>query len=1241
MSQYTVEAILTATNKGFDKTFDRAVTSLQNFSSKMNNSKGVMDKVFGNAGSFVKAGAVLKVANKGLQMLSSSMGAAVSRVDIMNKFPKMMEAWGYSTKDTDRAISKLSDGIDGLPTKLDDVVGTTQKLTLLNGDLSKSTDLAIALNNAFLASGSSAGDAARGLEQYSQMMAVGKVDMQSWKTLQETMPVGLQKTAEAFGFAGASAQKDLYAALQSGEVTFDEFGDKIIELNEGLNGFAELARINSKGIATSFKNIQTAVSKNLANMIDGIDKAMQAKGLGSIAENLDKVKRGVNSTFEVINPLVFSMVENINTLGPAIASGLGAFATLSYAVPILDAVGLGFDKLPRLSDLSNTAIKKLGGTASSAFEKMKPDNVIKGLENLQLKAYGVGKHFEKLPSFLQPAMGKVESLISTGAINITGRLGDVVNGVQASFSKLPKFAQNAMSGIGTVFQTGMSTGTQILSNSLSVLQGLVKVALSSIGPAAIAGVVLAGMGVLYQQFGNQLDGLINIAITKGPMIISSLAQGITSKIPELINQGTVLMTGLANAIAANLPAIVSAGIQIIGSLVEGVGSNLGQLVESAVKIIAVIVDSIVTGLPKLIQIGMDLLLSLAKGIVQNLPLMVQSASDTVAKFAESIGTHLPQIIQTGIQIIVTLIQGISQNLPQLLVVGVQAIQTLVGAISQNLPQLIQGGILIIMTLAQAILTNLPQIMQTGMEILLAVIEGILENLPMIMMAGLQLIVQLVTAIVQNLPQIVSAGWEVIKAFVTGVLEAIGGLFGAIKDSIVNFFSGVWDTLTGKSEEGAASVSNSMSQMATNTQQSSMEVGSSLNALTTDFSSAYSSGSSSMSSLESSILSYNSSMATDTANKMSAINGSITDNLNTGALQGTSAIQGLNVDSSSHLDKLSKNAAATSFDFDSSISSNFESAYSSGSSSVKSLESDVTSSFDGMGSNVESKMQSMDSSIQSSFDSISKNTDSSLKNIDKTTSETFKNIDKTVNETLKQIESTTQSALSAIENKLKASLNSISQSIRNNMNQINQAISSGMQRVNSTMTQGTARALASVNSFRGGFHSAGINLSQGLASGIYAGSSAAISAAANVASRALAAAKARLAIHSPSRVFRDEVGKQMSLGMAEGIKKSGRDVTKEMESLTKNLVRKAERFDFTNKFEDIIGFADDFSDRITHSLSGLDMTKEEVSTVNHKIDGSSVRQPADIKLNLGGREYKAFVEDLTDSQDVKTRLELAY
>lgn len=74
-----------------------------------------------------------------------------------------------------------------------------------------------------------------------------------------------------------------------------------------------------------------------------------------------------------------------------------------------------------------------------------------------------------------------------------------------------------------------------------------------------------------------------------------------------------------------------------------------------------------------------------------------------------------------------------------------------------------------------------------------------------------------------------------------------------------------------------------------------------------------------------------------------------------------------------------------------------------------------------------------------------------------------------------------------------------------------------------------------------FVSVGSNLSAGIASGIRSNSGAVSSAAREAVRAAVAAAKAEGGIHSPSRIMKNQVGKWMPLGMAAGIRDNTKDV----------------------------------------------------------------------------------------------------
>ena len=292
-------------------------------------------KSTGGVKNLVTAMGLLKVAGVAVQMINRSLGDAVKRVDTMRSFPRMMQQVGFSAEETEQSIEKLSDGIDGLPTALDEVVSTTQQLALTTGDLEQATDLTLALNNAFLASGSSGADASRGLQQFSQMLSSGKVDMQSWRTLLETMPLALQTVAENFGYTGAAAKNDLYAALQDGSITFDEFSQALIDANNAQGGFAELAKINSEGMATSWKNIQTAVVKGVADVITALDELVTEVTGKNIAQHFDTLKTVVGGAFSVMStsirnatPYVQSSITMLQRFSPIIAGLATAYGAL-------------------------------------------------------------------------------------------------------------------------------------------------------------------------------------------------------------------------------------------------------------------------------------------------------------------------------------------------------------------------------------------------------------------------------------------------------------------------------------------------------------------------------------------------------------------------------------------------------------------------------------------------------------------------------------------------------------------------------------------------------------------------------------------------------------------------------------------------------------------------------------------------------------------------------------------------
>lgn len=390
-----------------DGSIKQGVASIDNISS-------ASDKAGLSLKNMVGAGLLIKGVSAAMGVLKSSVGSAVERFDTLQKFPKVMESLGFNTDQSAKASKRLSDGIDGLPTTLQEVVANTQRMTAITGDLDKSTDATIAMNNAFLASGASTDAASRGMDQYMKMVSTGKVELDSWTTLQETMPLALQKTAEAMGFVGKTAQNDLYSALKSGTVTFDQFQDKLIELGTGTGQLADLAKKNSLGIGTSFKNLQSSITKGLANVLTKFDEIVQKLSGKSIAQNIDSLKGIINKSFTFI------------------------ISAMDKLIPVMEVVSKGlkgvFKALGTLLAPINNLVKGLGilGTAFVSLVKDGPGPHIAELRKqfIELLPESVWNKMSQLVGVINQVKAAFQGVIGivTGSVKSFGDLDGVLGG---------------------------------------------------------------------------------------------------------------------------------------------------------------------------------------------------------------------------------------------------------------------------------------------------------------------------------------------------------------------------------------------------------------------------------------------------------------------------------------------------------------------------------------------------------------------------------------------------------------------------------------------------------------------------------------------------------------------------------------------------------------------------------------------------------------------------------------------
>ena len=535
---YSVKAVLSAVDSNFSSTFGKAQNATE---SLMNTIKGT---------------ALGAMAFKGVSMavnaLTSNVSNAVSRFDTLNQYPRVLQQMGFSADEAKASINDLSDGIQGVPTSLDEIASSAKSLTLTTGNLKKSTKLALAMNNAFLASGSSATDASRGMVQFTQMLSRGKVGMQEWNTLNETMKYGLVETAKKLGITSGSTT-ELYDALQDGSISFDQFTDALIECSEETGGFAEIAKTSTSGIATSMTNLKTAIVRGMANSITAIDTFLAANQLPTITQMFDMAKTKVSSAFDTIN-------SKIETFGQT-----KAFAVASqYASMFFNAISTY--GLPAVTIL---------GTIGTAIWNVVSD--AQTMEMIKTILNGIGIALKTTAGFMTQHQGALNMLV----VNITAAV------IAYKLLKKAMMIGKAASVFLTTIKATSSALSKTKTDLPTVSDGINKVGKSSSGSAkkmvAFAkAFAMIGVGVLAIGAGFYLLAQSAVAVANaGPMAVAVLAGlvGVVTALSVGMVKMLSSMSGGTKKLTAMTPALLALGASILM-----ISAGFAVLAYSAVQI---------------------------------------------------------------------------------------------------------------------------------------------------------------------------------------------------------------------------------------------------------------------------------------------------------------------------------------------------------------------------------------------------------------------------------------------------------------------------------------------------------------------------------------------------------------------------------------------------------------------------------------------------------------------------------
>lgn len=456
---------------------------------------------------------------------------------------------------------------------------------------------------------------------------------------------------------GASLSRIGANFLDAGEAGggfFSQVKPLLAELNEELGVVEDKAADLGEKFGATFSNVVEKV-KELKTQFSGLSPEIQkASAVGAIfavglgpgleilghgMETISSVSGGVGKAFSGIKNSINGVPKTFTTLGKSFKSVVGDFKNLSSGI-MQPFTALA--KAPLFEPITSKVNSFLSGIKS--FPGKLGKSIISPISNGFSTLVGnVGMKF--------PALARAIGVFETNAKGMSGRIGESLSSL---LGKVKTFA----SSFGITFAKGLSI-------------------------AAGIAVLVAGMGLLQENFGTQINSLLTQAAEKGPQLINNFCSGIVSALPNLMTQGANLITTLLNTITALLPSIITGGVSIVSALVSGLARNLPALIPAAMDMIITLVTGLLDNLPQLINSGLQLLVGIVKGIINSLPRLVAAIPQIISSIVITIGKNLPTILQTGIELLVMIINGILQAIPDLIAALPQIISTIQDAFADT------------------------------------------------------------------------------------------------------------------------------------------------------------------------------------------------------------------------------------------------------------------------------------------------------------------------------------------------------------------------------------------------------------------------------------------------------------------------------------------------------------------------------------------------------------------------------
>ena len=447
-----------------------------------------------------------------------------------------------------------------------------------------------------------------------------------------------------------------------------------------------LASGGVKGLVGAFAGLSTAAAASA-----GALGAAAVKGFAEYEQNIG----GIETMFKDSAGKMQSYAEQAYQTAGMSANEYMSQVT-SFSASLLQGLGGDTEAAADIADMAMVDMSDNANTFGS------------NIADIQNAYQGFAKQNYTMLDNLKLGYGGTQAEMAR-LINDSGVLGDTMevtaeNVNEVSFDKIIEAIHKTQEELG-VTGTTAKEASQTISGSVNSTKAAFDNLLVGLGRGDADVVKLAS---------NVLENATNVVNNITPVI-----ENIGKNMGKIGPQIGTMMEGLVDAVAQAAPALLQAGVQVVGGLLQGIASAAPGLATSLVPVLGDLVRTVVEIAPQFLEAAITTVTALADGLAQELPTLIPLLTDGITKLVTVISENAPLLISAALELIVAVVEALLPQLPTLLGTLIDGI---VNVLVEGVPLLMEAGVQLI----GALLKNLPAILVSLAGSIGQILAGMVE-----------------------------------------------------------------------------------------------------------------------------------------------------------------------------------------------------------------------------------------------------------------------------------------------------------------------------------------------------------------------------------------------------------------------------------------------------------------------------------------------------------------------------------